>query len=530
MFSILVKKQFAEIFQNYFIDRKKGGARSSKSTIVLFILYAVLMLYLAAMFFGLAFALAGPLYEAGAGWLYFTFFILLSVVLGTFASVFSTYSGLYLSKDNDLLLSMPIPIGTIVLSRIVGVYLMGLLYSSLAMLPAIIGYLIFAEFSINALIGCLLQLFLVSLTVLVLSCALGYVVARISVKLKNKSFITVIISLVAVGAYMYAVYNFNSVLDAFLQNAGNLSESIKNSFYPAYLIGSAGAGDFLSMLIVTAIVGAAAFLTYYLISRSFVKIATSIGNVSTKKKAVKHSRARGSFGALFNKELSRFLGSAAYMLNCGLGVIFIPIVGVMMLIKGGELASVLAELTGDNSIVIVLVIAAMCMVTTMVDTAAPSISLEGKNLWQLKSLPIKAETVLLAKFTLQFLLTSIPTLFSSVCAAIALKTDVLQTILIIVVPLIFAVLNSLFALFLGIKMPNLNWTNEIVPIKQGLNVGIALFGGWLFIAIIIAPYFIVGSLIGYAPYLIIMSSIFIVLSVVLTVYLKKRGTKILSEL
>ena len=32
---------------------------------------------------------------------------LLAVFLGAFGSVFNTYSGLYLAKDNDLLLSMP---------------------------------------------------------------------------------------------------------------------------------------------------------------------------------------------------------------------------------------------------------------------------------------------------------------------------------------------------------------------------------------------------------------------------------------
>ena len=54
---------------------------------------------------------------------------LLAVLLGAFGSVFNTYSSLYLSKDNDLLLSMPIPVRSIMASRLLGVYLMGLMYS-----------------------------------------------------------------------------------------------------------------------------------------------------------------------------------------------------------------------------------------------------------------------------------------------------------------------------------------------------------------------------------------------------------------
>ena len=60
---------------------------------------------------------------------------LLAVLLGAFGSVFNTYSGLYLSKDNDLLLSMPIPVRSIMVSRLLGVYLMGLMYSGVVMLP-----------------------------------------------------------------------------------------------------------------------------------------------------------------------------------------------------------------------------------------------------------------------------------------------------------------------------------------------------------------------------------------------------------
>ena len=60
------------------------------------------------------------------GWLYFALMGLLAVLLGAFGSVFNTYSGLYLAKDNDLLLSMPIPVNTLMASRLLSVYLMGL--------------------------------------------------------------------------------------------------------------------------------------------------------------------------------------------------------------------------------------------------------------------------------------------------------------------------------------------------------------------------------------------------------------------
>lgn len=59
-------------------------------------------------------------------WLYFALMGLLAILLGSFGSVFNTYSGLYLAKDNDLLLSMPIPVNAIMGARLLSVYLLGL--------------------------------------------------------------------------------------------------------------------------------------------------------------------------------------------------------------------------------------------------------------------------------------------------------------------------------------------------------------------------------------------------------------------
>ena len=120
-------------------------------------------------------------------WLYFTIMALLAIVLGAFGSVFNTYSSLYLAKDNDLLLSMPIPVRTILLSRLLSVYLMGLMYSGVVLLPAMIVYWVTvcgrAAAPLQAVCCCLL---LVTIFVLTLSCALGWVVARISLKLKHQ--------------------------------------------------------------------------------------------------------------------------------------------------------------------------------------------------------------------------------------------------------------------------------------------------------------------------------------------------------
>ena len=204
MLKLLLKKQLMEIFRAYYYDAKKNKARSKAATIAYIAMFAVLMVVvLGGIFTLLSVKRCAPMAQAGMGWLYFALMGLLAVFLGVFGSVFNTYASLYLAKDNDLLLSMPIPVSVLLASRLLGVYLMGLLYSGIVILPAVIVYWAVAGATLANVLGGVLLTALISVFVMTLSCALGWVVAKISLKLKHKSFVTVVISLAFFGAYYF---------------------------------------------------------------------------------------------------------------------------------------------------------------------------------------------------------------------------------------------------------------------------------------------------------------------------------------
>ena len=138
MLKTLLKKQMLEIFRSFFYDARKGKNRTKKGAILYITFYALLMVgYLGGLFGFLAHSIAFPLANAGLGWLYFLIMGGIALILGVFGSVFSTYSSLYMAKDNDLLLSMPIPVSHILASRLMGVFLTGLMYSAVVLVPAI---------------------------------------------------------------------------------------------------------------------------------------------------------------------------------------------------------------------------------------------------------------------------------------------------------------------------------------------------------------------------------------------------------
>lgn len=537
MLKTLLKKQLMEVFRMYFFDSKKKRALSKRATIVRFILYAILMFGVISGSFTIAALFTCPLFfGADYGWMYFAIFGVVSLFMGVFGSVFTTYSSLYLSKDNDLMLSLPIPVGKLILARILNVYILGLLYSLVIILPVIIVYLIMIPQTIASVIGCLLMIVHISVLVLILSCLLGWVVARISLKLKNKSFITVIISLVFFGVYYFVCFKAGDLIQSLIEHLDTIGESLKHTLLPLYYFGLVGLGDWLAILIVTAVIGALFVIIWLLMKKSFFRIITSNSQTNTQvsaKKAAKEANAaqKTPFKALFAHEMSRFTSSANYMLNCGLGVVFMLLLGVVLLIKGPGLISAAEEFLEIDIAQLapaIPILIGFCF--TMVDTAVPSVSLEGKNIWVVKSLPVTTWEILKAKMGVQLVLSVIPALFVSLCAVVIFPSSIIDKIFIILNPVIMAVFAALMFMTLGLKHVNLNWTNETEPIKQSMGVMIAMFGGWGYMLIL-------GGLFAFA-FIIHLPWVFSILCAILNLalsfiiynWLRKSGVRIFNNL
>lgn len=532
MIKLLVKKQMTEIFRAYFYDAKKNKKRSALGTALFFLLYLVIMVgVLGGMFGALAMELCEPMAVAKVSWLYFLIMGLIAIALGTFGSVFNTFTSLYLSKDNDLLLSMPIPVVNIMIARLVSVFLLGLMYSATVSLPTVIVYWLKVGPSLGSVLGGLNYILMIAVFDLVLSCVLGWVVARLSLKLKNKSFVTVFISLVFIGLYYFVYFQAQQMISDIVINASLYGAKLQGTSLLLYSFGRMGLGHVGSNLGVSAIVMAMAAIVCYVINRSFIVIATSQATVTKVKYQAKKVKQKGLFAAIFGKELARFTASSTYMLNCGLGTVFLPVMGVGLLVKSQTIsASINRMFEGDQDIVFLILCTMMCVAAAMNDMTAPSISLEGKNIWIAQSLPVPAKLFLQAKIALQLLITAIPLVFTAVCAAIVVDGTVLQRIILIILPLLMEVFFACFGLVLGLLFPNLKWTNEISPIKQSLSVFIAIFGGWVLAAGMLAGYLLTNWSLGVESYVAIYGGVIVIGVILSYMWIVTKGVKRYEQL
>ena len=526
MLKTLVKKQLMEIFRSYFYNAKTNQKRSKNAVVGYIVLFTfVMIVIIGGMFTVMSLALCVPLAQVGMSWLYFAIMSLMAIFLGAFGSVFNTYAGLYAAKDNDLLLSLPIPVRTLMASRLLGVYLMGLMYAAVVIVPAVIVYWMRISAAPMAILGGVLLTVLISAFVLTLSCALGWLVAKVSRKLKRKNFITVIVSLAGIAVYYFFVFKAQTAMEALVANAALYGEKIKGAAYPLYLVGCVGTGDGRAMLLVSLIVAALFALMWALLAHSFLKLSTATGASGRAVYRERTLKRQSADAALFQKELARFTASPNYMLNCGLGILLLPVAGVALVIKGGELLPLLQMAFGNRGgCMEVLLCTGVCTIAAMNDMATPSVSLEGKNLWLAQSLPVTPWQVLRAKLKVQLALTALPALVPLVCMTFILPVTA-------ALPLVFAealayiTFSACLGLTLGVARANLTWTSELMPIKQSLAVTIALFGGWLYAIAFAGLYLWQGWKLGAAAYLAIAAAVTFAVTALLLRWLKTKGAQ-----
>ncbi len=515
MLKTLVNKQLTEIFRTYFYDAKNNKARNRGAVIAYIAMFIILMVgVMGGIFTWLAHLIASSLLPLKLDWMYFCLMGLMSILLGAFGSVFNTYSGLYLAKDNDLLLSMPIPINYIMVSRLLTVYFMGLMYSAVISIPTSVIYMVLHGFSLGLFLSSILYVLIISLFVLDISCGLGWIVAKISVKLKNKSFITVIVSLAFIIAYYFFYFKAQSILSSFLANAVIYGEKIKGAVYPLYIFGMSGFGDIPSLIICTISVISITLLVWAMISRSFIKLATSSGNTEhrTQKAIVFSKKSKNS--ALLIKELGKFISNPTYMLNCGLGTFVLVLCSGAILILKDRMAIMLEVFDGDTAAIAVIICTGICVMSSMNTMTTPSISLESKTLWLIQSLPIDLWYVLRAKLMLQLILTENPVVLVSVLCGLVFEFSFIETFLVLITSTMFSFLMAMFDLFIGLKMPNLHWTNKITPIKQSAGVMITMLVGMIFSIIPGVLFFVLYSYIAFSLFMLIVSLLFAIIGII----------------
>ncbi|MBR5490344.1 MAG: hypothetical protein IKV79_03615 [Oscillospiraceae bacterium] len=477
-----------------------GGARSAfknkggKGKTVLFgLLYIYVIFACGAMFFGWFSLLASPFYEMGLGWLYFGFFFISAFALMFVMSIFTAKSQLFEAKDNELLLSMPIPPSAVLGSRMASLLLINFGFCLLVAIPAMAAWCMTCPVNPLGIVAFVLVCIFLPFFSLAISSLFGWLLAMLTARVKRKNLVSTVASLCFLGGYFYVISNINAILQSFILNGQKMADSI-SVVTPLYGLAMAMAEGELSGLIIGLPCLIVPFaVAYIILARTFIRTVTTRRGSAKKRYVKKEAKVASPFAAFVRREWQRFFSSSLIIMNCGLGCIMTLIVAGAIIIKGGQIRDMLSQVPEMEGFIAPIIIVALCAMAGMVTYSACAVSLEGKYIWIVRSMPTDTKLVLFAKMLVHLILSAPGMLLAQIAAIIVFRVSGAMLLWMLLLPQLY----NLFLIFLGLwanlKMPKMEWQSEVQAVKQGFSVMIPILGGWAIMVLPVVAVVIFGA-------------------------------------
>lgn len=471
MIRALLQKQLRELFASFARSSRSGRQRSRLSTAGYALLFLALLAVLAVSFSSMALPLAGALVPQGRAWLYFAYMELTALLVSVLASAFSSYSSLFRSRDDEMLLSLPIPPGMIFAVRVGSVCLTALLYLLLVWVPAVVCYALYAPQPMGGLLSAVPMALLLTGAAAILAVLVGWGAALVSARARHKSLVVAAASLGFVGLYYAGFLWLQRQMTALVELPTETAAQGGGVFF---WLGRAAEGSPGALCGLALLVAGCVLLCFKGLSVPYLRRMTARPGTARVVYHERQQRAVSVRQALLRRELQHLGSSAAYLLNCTMSTLFLPLLGAAALWKAEVLRGLLQA--WPPQLAAGLLCCVVCAASASNLLTAPSISLEGHTLWQLQCLPVTPWQVLQAKLELHLLLTALPGLLCAVCLLGAAGAPLGSAGLVLLVTALFELFAAASGLTIGLLLPSLNWTNEAAVVKRSLGSILALLG------------------------------------------------------
>jgi ABC-2 type transport system permease protein len=460
-----------------FSTGKKKRQKLLLLTLVL-LLIPLVMIYAGGFAYGLSYL--------GIGEIIPTYAFLLGSIVSLLFTTFKATGELFVYKDFDFLMSVPITTQTIIASRFLTLYVWNTAISLVIMAPMGVVYCIFEKpefiFYPLWLVGALLACFIPTTIAVVI----GSLIALISSKFKSSRKVNIVLELallVAVLLFPTLSMNGNLTTDTGDLNREYVSRMLLSGYerlctlYPvAHLFKNAIVLHKISSLCLFILLSIGWYVIFVaILSRRYRKINTALSTFRTASNYVIGVMKQNSVhAALYKKEIRRWVGSPVYFTNTITGVVMAVLITVALAIVG---PSGISKATGGSLNPDVVNYGFAYMIAACIGmccTTMASISLEGKCVWLLQSLPIEMRSIVRSKLLVNLTVTIPSAILCATLFVFSIDPGVAGGVLVFLIPIAFSLFSAVFGLWLNLKMHTYSWENETQVVKQNLTSFIGL--------------------------------------------------------
>ncbi len=462
-------------------DLKKNKAKT--------ILIGVAIVYgvgaIVGLFGWMFFNLGEVLHEMGQIQILLSFLGVFLIAFPVFLTLFLASGSLFYYKDYDIVGHLPIKSRTIFLAKLI--VMISLLYvmTLVGILPIIFSYFYWQGLDVLSLVLVIVLGFALPLIPVALFSLISLLIAMGTAKLRVGKILYIILLFVVLFGFMFLMFQFNSVDVNPLTGQIDLFKGIGEAYPPLMWFQNAIAShDWLSVLYLLG--------SHGLLFAGFIYGGEKLAVYTNKRgiKSVTHSKKGPAklqqediIITLVKKEIKRLFAGVNYALNTLFGVVIVLVLGVASLFFGDQIMSFLQQEMGGmiaGELVIVVLILFAIMMTT---TSAVSLSLEGKKLWVIKSLPIEPYKVMYSKVLLNMVLIVPIVFFGTILFGISSQIILVNQLSMILLFLSFGAAISLLYAIVNMLVPKFEFSNEVEVVKQSLSIIIAIFAGFSMLAI-----------------------------------------------
>ncbi len=475
-------------------------------------------------------------------------FIMLSLIvfgislMTIIEGVYKSGSLIFNCKDDDLLLSLPIKRSTVIFIRVFKFYVFELVFNSLFLLPVMIAYIRWGEaLTWTYYLTSAIMLLFLPIIPIVISCIIGVFTSSLASKFKYKNAAQIIISLIFLLGIMVFSFNIDNILNYFIEHATSMNDLITKIYYPAGIYAKLITEfNYLDLLIFIFVNIGILVLGIYVLSLVYFRINSHVKEVVTEDKKNKKKikiKSQPVTWALIKKELNTFFKTPVFIINSGFALVLFIIAAVAISIKFDSVLPLLISEEGlnlsldfINNNMPVLLFMVITITAYMSSISNSVISLEGKNINILKSLPIKIKTILMSKVYSCLVITTPVLLIGDLILFIRFKISFLESILLIVLSILIPLVSHFIGLIVNLKYPKLDAENSTEVVKQSASSFISVITGMVLLVVSIVITMKVIQYMSAIEFLGITTLVYIVINLGLYMYLVNIGTKEFREL
>ncbi|MFA7105856.1 MAG: hypothetical protein WC154_01005 [Candidatus Izemoplasmatales bacterium] len=531
MYLNLMKVFFKE---NFSLKRILGTNVKSSKTKAILIIFAILYGFGTLFFvFGyMFFDLGKVLAESNEENMLLDFIFMYTTMLSILFIILRSNGYLFNYKDFTILQPLPIKTRTILLGKLT--VMLGFIYVIMFSISAPIAFSYFYHggFDLFKLLIMILLLLAVPIIPLVIFSFVSLLIARFSSRFRIGKALYLILMFVFFFGIMYLSMSMNMANSNPLSGQMGLLDFV-SKYIPTGKWFSEGIHnlDILSIILML-VVSLALLLGFVFVIENLVIKTNQLSSYTrvhkSNKKAI--SKKRHIIVNIIDKEIKKFFNVPIYVFNSGFGPIILAVGGIAILFFKDDIMSFVNIFQAENISIEPIILVMVGFIVSTVFTSAISLSLEGKNFWILKSLPIKAENVMFGKMIFNVIVVLPFALFFLFMSGIALSLNFFNVILMMVYVTSLSFLSSAVGSVVNLHFPKFNFVNETEVVKQSLGAILGMFGTWLIVTINVVLYLVLPETLGFVLLVLINIFVNIALFSLVFYYIKNKSQVIFNKL